>query len=66
MQNARKSIAAAAVPLIAAAAMWIATGQLNAPEFATALSGLLMAILVYAVPNAVTTGESGHDPNLRR
>lgn len=45
-----KAIVAAAVPLIAAFASWMATGALNEEEFVVAATGLLTAVLVYLVP----------------
>ena len=57
MNQSRKAVAAAAVPVIAALSMWAATGTLNAPELSTALSGLLTAALVYLVPNAAPSSD---------
>lgn len=52
MQTYRKSIAAAAVPLLVSAAMWMLTGEINAPELSLALTGFLTAVAVYETPNA--------------
>lgn len=52
MKTYRKSIAAAAVPLIVSAVMWGLTGSLNEPEFALALTGFLTSVAVFGTPNA--------------
>lgn len=51
MDRYGKAIAAAAVPVFLALILWAVTGTLNEPELATALSGLLAALIVYFVPN---------------
>jgi L-lactate permease len=42
-----KTIAAAAVPLVSIGIQYALTREFNGPEMATAISGLLTAILVY-------------------
>jgi len=52
MKGYRKAVVAAAIPVVVGLLMWYATGTLNAPELALALTGLLNAVAVYEVPNA--------------
>ena len=52
MQTYRKAVLAAVIPVLVALVMWRLSGELNAPEFALALTGLLNAVAVYEVPNA--------------
>lgn len=52
MQDKRKAIIAAVLPLVAAVAMYLATGDVDVEEISLAVSGLVAALLVYFVPNA--------------
>lgn len=57
--NSLRPIAKALVPLVlgvvAVLVEWIATDTLNAGELQTAISALVVAALVYAVPNRAAT-----------
>ena len=50
-KGSMKPIVAAAIPLLTAAALLIDTGELNADQWALAITGLVTAVVVYLVPN---------------
>ena len=56
LKQARKAIAAAALPVISALVMWASTGALDTTELSVGISGLLAALVVYYVPNANERG----------
>ena len=53
-RGSMKPIVAAAIPLLAALESRIVTGELNADQWALAITGLVTAVVVYFVPNQRT------------
>ncbi len=50
-RGSMKAIVAAVIPLIAALGSYTATGEVNAQEWAVAITGLITAVVVYFLPN---------------
>jgi hypothetical protein len=63
MNDKLKAVVAAAVPLVAAIALAIATGEVNEEEIAVGVTGLLTAVLVWLAPN--TPRPERRRPNIR-
>lgn len=51
LQGAAKAVYPTIVTLFGVAAQWVATGAFDTAELATAVSGGVLAILVYVLPN---------------
>lgn len=49
-RGSMKAIVAAVIPLIAALGSYTATGEVNAQEWAVAITGLITAVVVYFLP----------------
>lgn len=60
LKQARKALAAAALPVVSALVMWASTGTLDTTEFSVGISGLLAALIVYLVPNDSTGRAPDH------
>ncbi len=52
MQEARKALIAAVMPVLGAITLWVATGEVNFEELGLLIGGLVTALLVFLVPNA--------------
>lgn len=62
LSKAAKAIVAAAVPLISACLLWLATGTLDETELSVGLTGLLTAVMVFLIPNATEEDEDTPSP----
>ena len=51
LQGAAKAVYPAVATIVATAAQWVSTGTFDTGEFATAISGGVLALLVYLLPN---------------
>lgn len=52
MSRFAKAIVPAVATVLGVGVQWVATGTFDRPELATALTGLVAAVLAYLVPNA--------------
>lgn len=51
-QNFAKALVPAGAAVLGVGIQWVATGEFDRAELATALTGLVSAVAVYLVPNA--------------
>lgn len=54
LQPYAKAVYPALGAIVAVAVQWVATGEFDRAEFATAVSGVAAALLAYAPPNLTT------------